>query len=82
MTTVKKSAWAIIAILSAGILSRASLGFSFGTLLVGFAILFALAMLARLWFSERAYRLTERERDEHFIKEREFASARLRERGD
>ena len=58
------------------------MSFSFGNILFWGSAIFALAMLHRIWLSERARRLIERERDEHFASEREFSRARQRERGD
>jgi len=58
------------------------MSFSFGTFLFWVAAIFALAMLRRIWLSEKARRSIERERDEHFASEREFSRARQRERGD
>lgn len=45
-------------------------------------ILFVLAMLREAWWSEKAHRSIERERNEHLAREREFGRARQRERGD
>lgn len=73
---------ALIALLCVGIFGRLFLHLSFGTLLVGASSLFVFWMLRELWFAEKAYRFSEHVREEHFIREREFASARLRERGD
>jgi len=58
------------------------MSFSFGNFLFWGAAIFALAMLRRIWLSEKARRSVERERDEHFASEREFSRARQRERGD
>lgn len=75
-------AGAVLALLCIGAIGRLWLDFSFGTLLIGAGCILVFGMLGKLWFSERAYRSSEHERDEHFIREREFASARRRERGD
>lgn len=69
-----------------GLLCVATIGWlwlrlSFGTLLTGAACLFVFAMLRELWLGERAHRSAEREREAHLSREREFASARLREWG-
>ena len=58
------------------------MSFSLGNILFWGSAIFALAMLRRIWFSEKARRGLERERDEHFASEREFSRARQRERGD
>jgi len=58
------------------------MSFSFGNLLFWGSAIFAFALLWRIWFSEKARRSIERERDEHFASEREFSRARQRERGD
>ncbi len=79
--TMKRIA-ALLALLCLGILGRFLLHLSFGTLLGGAGFLFLLAMLRELWFAEKAHRSSEDERKEHFFKEREFARARRRERGD
>ena len=41
-----------------------------------------LVMLREVWWSEKAYRSIERERNEQLAREREFCRARQRERGD
>jgi hypothetical protein len=46
------------------------------------AAVFALAMLRLLWLSERARWAVERTKNAHRAREREFLSARRRERGD
>ena len=56
--------------------------FSIGTFVFWGAAIIVLAMLRELWLSERAHRSVERARAKHFTSEREFASARRRERGD
>jgi hypothetical protein len=58
------------------------MSFSFETLMFWGSAIFALAMLRRIWFSEKARRSIERDRDKHFASEREFSRARQRERGD
>jgi len=50
--------------------------------LIGIGLVVVLGVLRELWLSERAHRFSERQRREHLVREREFANARLRERGD
>ena len=73
---------AFLALLCLGIFGRLLLHLSFKSLLCGAGVLFVLALFRELWFAEMAHRSGERERAEHFIKEREFARVRQRERGD
>ena len=79
---IMRPAGALVVLLCMGTIGRLWLDLSFGTLVIGAGGLLVFGMLGQLWFSERAYRSSEHERDEHFIREREFASARRRERGD
>ena len=58
------------------------MSFSFGNILFWGSAIFALAMVRRIWLSEKARRSIERERDEHYASEREFSRTRQRERGD
>jgi hypothetical protein len=82
MPLTSKRIAAILALLCLGILGRLLMHLSFGTLLGGAGFLFLIAMSRELWFAEKAHRSSEHEREEHLIREREFARARLRERGD
>lgn len=56
--------------------------FSFANLLMWGVAIVMLAMLRKIWLSERARRSVERARARHILNEREFARARQRERGD
>ena len=56
--------------------------FSVSNLLTWGVAIVTLAMLCKVWLSERARRSVERARAKHFASEREFARARQRERGD
>lgn len=51
------------------------------TMLLSAGILIVLAMVRELWWSERAYRSVEHERQERLARERESERARQRERG-
>jgi len=55
---------------------------SFTNLLVGGVAALTLAMLWKVWLSEKARRSVERARARHMLSEREFADAHRRERGD
>ena len=50
-------------------------------MLLSAGILVLLAMVRELWWSERAYRSVEHERQENLAREREFERVRQRERG-
>lgn len=73
---------ALIALLCVGLLGQSFLHLSFKTLLLGAGSVVLIGLLQRLWFAERAYRFSEHERAEHILREREFATAQLRARGD
>lgn len=73
---------AALILLCAGLLGRLFLHVSLESLLLGATFLVAIAALRQIWLAEREYRVRELERDGHFLREREFASAQRRERGD
>jgi hypothetical protein len=77
-----KAVAALLAIIGLWIVGGRLLQLPSGTMLLGGSILFVLAMLREIWWSEKARRSIERARDEHLAKEREFGRARQRERGD
>lgn len=73
---------AALVLLCTGLLGRLFLRVSLETLLLGATFLVVIVAFRQLWLGERAYRVRELEREGHFLREREFASARRRERGD
>jgi len=77
-----KRAAPLVAVLCGAAAGLLLLDLSLGTVLIGIGLVVVLGVLRELWLSERAHRSSERERREHLVREREFANARLRERGD
>lgn len=77
-----RRAGALAALLCAGIFGVLVLNWSLSVLAICGGALVVAAMLREMWSSERAYRRDENARDDHFLKEREHANTRRRERGD
>jgi len=72
----------LLAIICLWILGGSLLHLSLATILFWGSVLFVLALLREIWWSEKARRSIERKRAEHLADEREFGRIRQRERGD
>ena len=73
---------AALVLLCAGLVACLLLHVPLETLLLGATFLVVIVALRQLWLVERAYRVRELEREGDLVREREFANAQRRERGD
>jgi hypothetical protein len=73
---------AFIALLCAGIAGRLWLHLPLEILVIAICGVLAVELLGQVWLSEKAQRRTDRDRNAHFLEERQIASEHMRQRGD